>query len=232
MFAIPLDKPWMKIDFRLGWGVWEVFIRDGEDYMVDDTITVEDATTGEETDYLVLRQMQDSVQTGPEFGVILKGIVAERFTYRANALFMQPVWTSDVITDLDGWELLNMEFEAIMGVKLWKFLSIDYIFRAYKQPLVVEDWQFQNNLLLSVGFDIIGPKPAPATEDCACPEAAPIVTDEEVTGEAEATVESTDTKSSPEAAESTEESAPETTADSDAPAENPAPTEEPAPATE
>ncbi|MCP4199101.1 MAG: hypothetical protein GY762_18305, partial [Proteobacteria bacterium] len=215
MFAIPLDKPWMKIDIRLGWGAWEVFVRDG-DYLVDDTVTIENTVEDTTTDYLVLRQMQDSIQTGPEFGVIFKGIVEEIFTYRASALFMQPVATSNVETDLDGWELLNMEFEVILGVKLWKYLSIDYIFRAYQQPLVVEDWQLQNNLLLSVGFDIIGPKPAPAKDECECPEAAPIVAAEEVTGEADSASESETAEPSSEPADSDSASAEEPAA---APAE-------------
>jgi hypothetical protein len=230
MFAIPLDKPWMRIDIRLGWGAWEVFVRDGEDYMVEDTVSVEDTAAGTTNDYLVLRQLQDSIQTGPEFGIIFKGIVEERFTYRANALFMQPVAYSDVITDLDGWELLNMEFEAILGVKLWKFLSIDYVFRAYKQPLVVENWQLQNNLLLSVGFDIIGPKPAPAKDECECPEPAPIVAAEEVTGETEEAAETESTESAPEPADSeaapADESAAAAPAEADTSAENPPATED------
>lgn len=163
VFAIPLDKPWLKTDFRLGFGAWETFVQGG--YVIEDN---EDTA-----DLLELRQMQDSVQLGPELGIILKGAHKEIIKYAASALFMQPVYQS-VDTDLEGLELLNMEFQVGLGVKITKYFSIDYAFKAYKQPLIVDDWQIQNNLLLTLVFEV--PAPAPPPPACPpCPEVAPAV---------------------------------------------------------
>ena len=163
IFAVPINKENMRLDIRAGFGAWETFVRDG--------FTVAD---NEDTaDYFELRRMQDSVQLGPELGLGFTGMVDKNVNYAFTAVFMQPVY-HNADTDLEGFELLNMEFEALLGVKLAEWISIDYAFKAVKQPLLVEDWQIQNNLLVSIGFDIVGGEaPPPPPCDCStCPPAA------------------------------------------------------------
>ncbi len=158
VFAVPIDKPVFKFDARLGFGAWETFVRDG--YFVEDN--------ADTADILELRQMQDSVQIGPELGMIMSGAAKEYLTYKASALFMQPIYES---TDnkLKGIDLMNMEFEVGLGFKITKYIAINYSFKAYKQPLIIDDWQIQNNLLFSVGFAVPEPPPPPP----ACPPPAP-----------------------------------------------------------
>ena len=138
-------------------GQEETFVREG--------LTEEDNA---DTAVLELRRMQDSVQLGPELGIMLTGAYKENIKYGASALFMQPVYHT-AETDLEGFELLNMEFEVLLGFKVFKFLSVDYSFKAYKQPLIVDEWQIQNNLLVSIAFEVTAP-PAPPL---ACPECPP-----------------------------------------------------------
>lgn len=173
LFAIPVDQTVFRLDFRLGFGAWETFVGDG--YVVEDN--------DETTDIFELRALQDSVQAGPEFGVAIKGIVEERMTYNASALLMQPVAHS-ADTDLEGFELLNAEFEGVLGIKAWEFLSIDYSFKYYRQPLIVDAWQIQNNIMLSLNFEIIGVKPPePECPPCECPPAREKPTEEKPTQE-------------------------------------------------
>jgi hypothetical protein len=174
MFVVPVDKKTVKFDARLGFGAWETFVRDG--YFIEDN--------ADTTNILELRQMQDSVQIGPELGMILNGAAKEILTYRFSALFMQPIYQSSD-SKLEGIDLMNMEFEAGLGIKITKYMSIDYSFKAYKQPLIIDDWQIQNNLLFSVGFSI--PEPPPPPPACpppppcpACPKAAPVAAVEPV----------------------------------------------------
>jgi hypothetical protein len=161
LFAIPTDTEPFRLDIRLGFGAWETFVGDG--YVLEDD---------EDTENLLeLRAMQDSVQAGPELGVLIKGAVEKKLmTYSASALLMQPVVHS-ADTDLEGFELLNSEFEGVVGFKPWEFFSIDYSFKFYRQPLIVDAWQIQNNILFSLTFDIIGgPAPeAPPCPPCECP---------------------------------------------------------------
>ncbi len=158
LFAIPVDKKAFKLDIRAGFGVWETFVRDG--YVIEDN---------EKTETLLeLRQMQDTVQMGPELGINIKGLIETNVTYAFNALFMQPVYhTAD--TDLEGIDLLNIELEFLLGIKLWEWASIDYSFKAYKQPLIVDDWQIQNGLLLSINFSIVEAEKSAPADECACP---------------------------------------------------------------
>jgi len=143
-FFIPMDKKEIKIDARVGLGVWETFTRDG--YSVKDN---EDTET-----VLELQQMQDYVQLGPEASLALNGVLEKMVTYFFGALAMYPAW-HNADTDLEGIELTNVEFDFLLGIALWEYVSLDYAFKAYYQPLLVEDWQLQNGLLLSVNFNLV-----------------------------------------------------------------------------
>ena len=165
LFAAPISNKKMRLEARAGFGVWETFVRDG--YVIEDN----DATA----DILELRALQDVVQLGPELGLTFTGIVDEKITYSLSALAMQPVY-HNAQTDLEGVELMNVELEAILGVALAEWISIDYAFKAVRQPLLVEDWQIQNTLFVSINFSIVGAEIPEEECDCSkCPvvEAAP-----------------------------------------------------------
>jgi hypothetical protein len=164
LFALPVNKPLFKLDIRLGFGAWETFVRGG--YTLDDN---ED--TG---DILELRQMQDSNQIGPELGALISGKWKTIILYSLSALLMQPVYQS-ADTELEGFELLNVEFDAMLGVKIFEWASLDYTLKAYKQPLIVDDWQIQNTLMFTVNFTIVGgaEPPPPPPPPCKCPETPP-----------------------------------------------------------
>jgi hypothetical protein len=156
-FAIPVEIPEFKLDVRLGFGAWETFAQGG--YVVEDN--------PDTADIFELRQMQDPVQLGPELGVRISGLIKTNITYSFSVLLMQPVYHT-AETDLEGLDLLNAEFDFVLGVKLWDYLSLDYMFRAYKQPLVVEDWQIQNSLMLSLTFSFFAAEEPPPAEECTC----------------------------------------------------------------
>ncbi|MCK9461057.1 MAG: hypothetical protein M0R80_15595 [Proteobacteria bacterium] len=207
LFAMPIDKPEAKLDIRVGFGAWETFVRDG--YYVDDN--------KDTVDLLELRQMQDAVQLGPEVGIGLTGTVRQMVTYGLNAQFMQPVY-HNADTDLEGIELLNMEFGALLGVKVAEWMSVDYSFSAVKQPLLVDQWQIVNGLMISLTFNVVGgeaPPPPPCPECPACPAAEP----EPAAAAAEETAAATETPAPP-AAEPAAPAEPEAPA---APAEPAAP---------
>ena len=58
-------------------------------------------------------------------------------------------------SDLDGIDLLNTELTAKISVKLAKWLSLDYVLSAKRVPLNLDDWQVQNSVLATAGFDIL-----------------------------------------------------------------------------
>ena len=143
VFARPVEKEPIALEFRTGIGAWETFVRDGYAVTDDDT-----------TEALEVTQMQDSVQLGGEFNLTATGTAKEVFSYTGRAAIMMP-FVHNVETDLTGHQLFNYEFEILLGFKLAKWASLDYQFKAYRVPLVYEGWQAQNGLLLSFTANLI-----------------------------------------------------------------------------
>lgn len=143
-FAIPVDQRLFRLDTRLGFGAWETFVRGG--YTIAD-----DGQTPE----FEIRRMEDSVQAGPELKIAASGEFNEYVKYSAKSVFMYPVLIS-VDTDLEGIALLNREFEFLLGVQIFEWASLDYTFKAIRNPLIYDGWQIQNGLLISVNFTLLG----------------------------------------------------------------------------
>jgi hypothetical protein len=154
MFAIPVEKEIVKVDVRAGFGAWETLVQDGK-VIVDDEATPE----------LEIQQLQDSVLLGPELRLAVTGLYKENIIYGVRGLLMYPVYHS-VDTRLEGGEKLNTEIEALLGIKFAPWLSIDYSLKAYRLPFIVDQWQIQNVLLVSITLSLIGEEDAPP----ACPE--------------------------------------------------------------
>ena len=60
------------------------------------------------------------------------------------------------------WEMIIFDAGASLSVKVLEWLSLDYHFKVLKNPFIVDDYQIQNHVLLTVGYTFFGPKPPPA----------------------------------------------------------------------
>ena len=154
VFARPVEKEPITLEFRTGIGAWETFVRGG--YTISDN---EETAEG----VMVLSQMQDSVQLGAEFNLTATGAIARNVSYTGRAGIMMP-FVHNVETDLSGHELFNYEFEVLIGVKLAEWASLDYQFKAFRVPLVYDGWQVQNGLLLSFTANLVKEKKAEVAE--------------------------------------------------------------------
>ena len=143
VFADALKRAEIKLNVRAGMSAWEIWARNG--YVLADN-----AATPE----LELKRIQDSTSFGP--GVIAKaaGTLRPDVTYEAKAETMYPFAHSPK-TSLSGIDLLNLDFNFLLQVKLHKYLSLDYTFKALHVPLITDKWQIQNGLLLSATFDLV-----------------------------------------------------------------------------
>jgi len=142
----PFTKKWMDIDIRLGLGGVEVWTQDG--YVIND----DETTTG----ILELKQLQDYQQAGVELQVNLTGTAFKKvLTYGLHAEVMYPFVTSIDTGALKGADLFNTEFKVTVGIKLWKWFSLNYALAALRIPLIQEDWQVTNTLLLTVKANIV-----------------------------------------------------------------------------
>ena len=150
LWADPVRYKPFTVQTRLGIGAWEVFTQQGFNPADD-----------ESTDYFEVKQMKDSVQLGGEVRLVLKGLYKALINYQAKAEFMYPFLSSFIPTnkdgsDMSGLELMNSEFEFLLGFKLTNWASLDYTMKTYRVPLLSPEWQIQNGLLLTVTANIMG----------------------------------------------------------------------------
>lgn len=144
VFADILDRKYLKFQTRTGVGAWEIFGRDG-------FVLADDAATPE---FVEVKQIEDSIQVGWELNAIATGTWSEYITYTAKANFMYP-FVDNVDTSLTGLDLMNVETELLVGFKLAAWASLDYSLKMFKVPLVSEEWQIQNGLLLTLTANIV-----------------------------------------------------------------------------
>ena len=84
----------------------------------------------------------------------LGGKLNKRVAYAFRVELMIPFYTS-VDTELTGFDLLNTELSFKVGLKMSKWASLDYVFSARRYPIIVDQWQVVNNLVLSLTADIL-----------------------------------------------------------------------------
>jgi hypothetical protein len=142
MFANPITSDPISIHIQLGIGANEVFTQDG--FVIDDNA---------DTPELELVQLEDYVQAGGELEFDFGGKFNEIVTWGASASFFQPFYSS-IDRGLSGIDLMTIDIKAKLSVKLAEWASLDYVFSALREPLIVNDWQIQNGLLLTIGFNV------------------------------------------------------------------------------
>lgn len=144
-FARALDRTDLKITFTTGMGAQEVFVRGDGGFAVKND---------DKTPELEVIRLQDSIQLGLEVGMEANGTIGQQVTWSLVLDTMQPFY-NDADTDLEGIDLLNVEVTGKIGVKLAKWVSLDYVLTARKIPLILDEWQVQNNVLLSTAFNLL-----------------------------------------------------------------------------
>ena len=142
MFADILSRRSVELQARAGAGLWETYVKDGYSVAED------------EPGVLKLQRMQDSVQAGGEVQLNGKGVLRQHVNWGFKAEMMYPFY-HNADTDLEGSDLINYELEGLIGMKMAEWASLDYSLKAYKYPLIVDDWQISNALLLTLTAGIL-----------------------------------------------------------------------------
>ncbi len=173
LFVKPWTREWLKTELRAGLGGLHV---------IADTVYIagaKDETTGR----IPLTQVESFNQLGAAFAAMLSGTykLDAPITYGASADILVPFVYDDPMGRAAG-ELTNYNFAANVGVEVAPWLSVGYRLSVVRQPQVSEEWQIQNNLLVSFrySFEKEVPEeaapteaPAPAAEPAPAPVAEP-----------------------------------------------------------
>jgi len=150
--AVPVDRKPVRFELRLGAGARETFVKNG--LGLDDNDDTEEVVE--------LKRLQDFQQIGGELYVGLSGTITFKnlgkdrpLTYSASAEYMLPFYSSEEPPDKGVLDLANVVYEAALGIRLFSWMSLDYTLKAVRQPLLSEEFQIQNNLLLNFQVAIV-----------------------------------------------------------------------------
>ncbi len=146
-FARPLTEDWLALEVRLGGGARQVFAA-GQ-------LAITDGAAAPAV--IQARELIDYNQIGAEAALIGKGsFQKKRITYSASLQALTPFYNSVATGDRGPLELTEVEFDGKISLKIVEWASLDYQLRVLRQPLLVDDLQVQNNLLLTFGYSLLG----------------------------------------------------------------------------
>ncbi|MEQ9500752.1 MAG: hypothetical protein RIT81_28025 [Deltaproteobacteria bacterium] len=156
-FAKPIQQDNIKVKTSLGLAAQHIITRDGR------VIASVDEGTAPPT--VTLQDLDGTNDFGIEITANAEGIlVKEILTWKLSLDLFQPVLPGpkedDPATPEDdsgpsGFGRLNLDLNAGLSLKLAKWLSLDYLLTVRRVPVVLREFQVQNQLILTAGFDIL-----------------------------------------------------------------------------
>lgn len=141
VLALPLEVTAVTLRVQVGVGAQELLAKGHA--------VADDAKTPE----IELDPFKEAIEIGAEAEASAEGQVTSAVTWKARAAVFLPAYTS-VDTKSEGLEVVTTELSASVAVKLSKWLSLDYALSAKRVPLVSDEWQLQNAVLLTAGFQV------------------------------------------------------------------------------
>ncbi len=159
VFALPIDRKALRAEFRLGVGARQVFVQNA-------LALADDAETKDIVEY---KRLEDFIVSGGEFQADLSGLWREFITYSLGIEVMYPFWLN-IDMPVDGAKRFHVDLRAKVGVKIFEWAALEYSLSVIREPFLVDEWQVQNGLMLSLGatlsgvkkFGVVAAAPAPA----------------------------------------------------------------------
>jgi hypothetical protein len=165
VFYQPLQHQRLTLESRAGLGAQET-LADGALALKDDA----------NSDAIEVTALSDNFLVGTELVLNSWGTLdeAKRISYAVGASVLLPFVTSEQAAgDERGLlELTSIETSAALNVRIFRWASFGYKLRAVRQPLLLDQWQVQNELLFTVAAALGSKAPAPPKKSCACPQKA------------------------------------------------------------
>jgi hypothetical protein len=144
-FANPYDSKKLKVELKFGSGFQQTITHDGF-VLADDTDTPE----------IEFNQLEDHTEAGLELETNLSGIINENVKWSILSNFFFPLNDQDNLSDeLDGIEKLNTNIEGKISSKLTRHFSMDYLLVIKRQPLILDEWQIQNGIVVNFHYDLL-----------------------------------------------------------------------------
>lgn len=107
-----------------------------------------------EYDVYDVKRLEDVNSVGIEGIVNMKGVLVDWINWTVFGSIYYPFagdWDKDIY---DGADVLHAEVGGKISFRFSDWGSLDWTIDAKREPFVTLDWQFNTNLLLSIGFDL------------------------------------------------------------------------------
>lgn len=145
VFIRPINRDWLRAELRTGLGAREVFA--GDQFALKDNA---------DTPEIEVAELESFQQIGAEVvGQVQGKILSDRIIYSAGAELLTPFYDSSSETEKSLTELTNIELYAKVSLRLVSWASLDYEYRAVRQPALLDKFQIQNNLLFTIGYTLL-----------------------------------------------------------------------------
>ncbi|KYF93467.1 hypothetical protein BE20_09285 [Sorangium cellulosum] len=178
VFVQPVNREPILVEARAGAGAQEV-IASGVLALGDDDGTPE----------VEVSELSSYSQLGAEAVIEASGALRDKqITYKAGIAALLPIVYSDLDAgdERGALDLMNVDIVGGLTFKLVEWASLDYQLHVVRQPQLVDAWQVQNNILLTLSYAVgskvpglppcVPCKPVPAKAEPApspAPEPAP-----------------------------------------------------------
>ncbi|WP_434045573.1 MULTISPECIES: hypothetical protein [Sorangium] len=146
VFVQPVNRESILVEARAGAGAQEV-ITSGVLALGDD-----DGTPDVE-----VSELSSYNQLGAEAVIEASGALREKqITYRAGIAALLPIVYSDLDAgdERGALDLMNVDIVGALSFKLVEWASLDYQLHVVRQPQLIDAWQVQNNLLLTLSYAV------------------------------------------------------------------------------
>ncbi len=142
VFAEAYKSDPFTMEARIGFGGLHT-LAEGQLMLADNAATPE----------VEVKELYSFDQAAVEFGVAMTGTFVEnKVTYAVGADVAIPVVNHPEAPGFTLPELTNVDLNATLSFKLLSWLSLDYTFKAIRRPQLVDAFQIQNNILLTLSY--------------------------------------------------------------------------------
>ncbi|HTN89904.1 MAG TPA: hypothetical protein VL242_39785 [Sorangium sp.] len=146
VFVQPVNRESVLVEARAGAGAQEV-IASGVLALGDDDATPE----------VEVSELSSYNQLGAEAVVEASGALREKqIAYKAGIAVLLPIVYSDLDAgdERGALDLMNVDIVGGLSFKLVEWASLDYQLHVVRQPQLVDAWQVQNNILLTLSYAV------------------------------------------------------------------------------
>ncbi|KPA18227.1 conserved hypothetical protein, secreted [Candidatus Magnetomorum sp. HK-1] len=144
-FANPYDSKEIKMELKFGAGFQKIITNDG-------FVLADDGSTPE----IELKQLEDHTEAGLELEADISGAINDNVKWSLMSNFFFPLNDQENNNeDLDGIDKLNTNIEGKISSKLSNHISLDYLLVLKRLPLILDEWQIQNGIVVNFSYDLL-----------------------------------------------------------------------------